>query len=439
VYRQGLAPAFPLQVGILAQTSGGSGELGSGLVIGLSVPSNSSTDDYLVNIVEGGKNYKVGDVLSYFPVIVYNGQNYLARYPDSTQLYQYSDQIYIHGTTKVQMTVDSVDPADNNKIVTLKNIQGKGINPNIRGPGIPGIAGNPPAGYGVPSVQGTPPILFRPVYIGTDLTISVSYSGGIYNIEEIVNGGSGYVPNEVITIDGTMFGGQSIINDLDLTIVSTQSGAVLSLSPPTLARGATFPSNATVFGTTDVSNLVSGGLTVDLAGTYPQPIVTSGGAEGKYLVGDVITILASGWGGQSPANDLTCVVTQTDVADGGYPITNITNVRGTPYTTYDTMEFKLPIPIKDMVYMEFTKNYGIYWPCLVQVKEIVQNGLTVSGIPYWRFVKPNEMNDIPDHLAISKMTPNTYTTFNVRLVDFTGQPLWQETPWSLELVVYSKI
>ena len=390
------------------------GQRGIGLKIDFEVPTNTTTDNYVATIFAAGVNYTIGDVLTYYP----NFEIDVSSLDPQTAY----DAQFIAGITKIMMTVSGVD--HNGGVTSLNNIQGKGI--------------HPASTYKITGVNYTSHV--SPVYIGTDLVIDVTCTGGLYNVA-IVNGGSGYMRGFKILMSGVTFGGKDLINDLDFTIDTVTRGAVISLSNPTTADS--YPSNTNPFVTTNLYNKSASGLVIDLAGTYPNPyVIIPQVRETGYLVGDLITIAGSNWGGVSPDNDLTCTVLTTDFninSQNSLPITRLTNIRGVPYTTYDTMKFILPVSLKNVVYMEFTKTAGLDAPCLIQISEIIQNGVTINGVPYWRMLQPNVNNDAPDHLSITKNYPNNYDTFNVRLVDMSGQPLWQERPWTIELVIYSQV
>ena len=82
---------------------------------------------------------------------------------------------------------------------------------------------------------------------GAVFTISIDGSGN-YGVVSVTNGGTGYEPDDTITVSGASLGGTSPAHDLTITIdnIETTSGAILhidnisvsrAVEPPTIIEG----------------------------------------------------------------------------------------------------------------------------------------------------------------------------------------------------------
>ena len=72
---------------------------------------------------------------------------------------------------------------------------------------------------------------------GAIFTISIDGIGN-YSIASITNGGSGYEPDDTITVSGASLGGTSPTHDLTITIdnIETTSGAILHIDNISVSR-----------------------------------------------------------------------------------------------------------------------------------------------------------------------------------------------------------
>ena len=121
------------------------------------------------------------------------------------------------------------------------------------------------------------------------------------------NPGSGYAPNDTITLNGQDLGGNDIEHDLTITVTSVDaSGSITAFTlGGTAASGdASFESltpSSTAFGATFFPRITGGAYNPDIdnAGT-------------GYEIGYQFTIGGEQLGGTSPANDMTITVTDVD-------------------------------------------------------------------------------------------------------------------------------
>ena len=154
--------------------------------------------------------------------------------------------------------------------------------------------------------------------IRTDANDSTG-NAGIYNVV-LNNPGTGFAPGEIITLNGSSFGGASPANDISITVLTVDSGTgveTIFVSGTAVGTDQTFTS---VSGTNVTNN--GSGATFDVTrvgGTYTIVNVNQGGIN--YNNGNILKILGTDLEGASPANDVT--VTVQAVAGG--VITGITS------------------------------------------------------------------------------------------------------------------
>ena len=138
----------------------------------------------------------------------------------------------------------------------------------------------------------------------------------------IGNPGSGYAPNDTITLLGSGLGGNDIEHDLTITVTSVDaSGSITAFTlGGTAASGdASFEAltpTSTAFGATFFPRITGGAYNPDIdnAGT-------------GYQIGYQFTIGGEQLGGTSPANDMTITVTDVDFFNGAILAVSAT---GTP-------------------------------------------------------------------------------------------------------------
>jgi hypothetical protein len=384
-----------------------------------------------ITIVEKGTGYSAGDMLTFFPIKT------PTSYDSDGKIIPSRFDTTVDGATKLTFNVKTVDATGG--ITAVNNIQGIGW-PNQENYLVtnyfkqePGIRGDITGSYRSDSV-----------YIGSDCLVDVAFSNG--PTVTIVNGGTGYEVGDLLTIEGEWFGYNNSdgLYDIKFRVAAITNGQVVSLTLPT---GVPAPDNIFLNTSPPTGYITSGNtqLDLELVGSYPDPVVYNipGSPNTGYKINDVITIPAtkpngqSQWGGTSPGNDLTIVV--QDLADTLSNFTSLGTPIGLPYSNYSEVKFKMPINIKNVVYMEWITNSKIAKPCLVRIDELMDRGFTNGKIGYWRYVIPEETNDAPDRMTIKLLYPKTYDTLTVRLLDITGAPIKQTKNWMLELVIYSQV
>ena len=195
-----------------------------------------------------------------------------------------------------------------------------------------------------------------------DTTTTPTYSA------VITNSGSGYQPTETVTIPGASLGGETLTNDLVITVQSVNaSGAIQSFTITGTAwnGNATFESisgNNTAFNATFLPK-ISGGLYA--------PEVASGGAG--YSIGNQFKILGVSLGGTSPLNDMTITVNNVNYFTGA--VTEIsasgTPVSGDSIAFYPSLSLSAPVTAEiangatlnyaaiARIRAQFTANHGL--------------------------------------------------------------------------------
>ena len=165
---------------------------------------------------------------------------------------------------------------------------------------------------------------------GSGATYTITRSGGgssAYTVTQ-TSGGSGYVATETITVDGSVLGGVSTVNDLVITVNTVDAnGTVLTSSANGTASNGYLTSRAMGDFNNKASNSGNGlevsvsrgsgvyGITVDTAGAgyYPE--------YQQFIPGNQL-------GGTTPANDLT--LTTTSLSTGVFGAVQGVSVTGTP-------------------------------------------------------------------------------------------------------------
>ena len=129
---------------------------------------------------------------------------------------------------------------------------------------------------------------------GQGVLFNVTRTGAVYTSVSLVSGGNNFLPNDTITIAGTLLGGASPANDLAIQVQTTRKvfNNITQDSSSGTGLGAKFV--VTVNNTSTTYNVT---VPVDQSGV------------GGYQVGDTITIVGTRLGGTSPANDLVLTVT----------------------------------------------------------------------------------------------------------------------------------
>jgi len=165
---------------------------------------------------------------------------------------------------------------------------------------------------------------------GSGASLSVTRTGGTgaYSIT-LFNGGSSHNPGDIITFNGTLFGGDDGVNDIVITVdgVSFGTQAVVDFTINGSPVGATGNATYTSLPVTNIAVAGSGATftIVRSGGSYSATVgVGNGGID--YLVGNRILILGTSLNGTSPSND--CTVTVTAASSGSILTATAT---GTPF------------------------------------------------------------------------------------------------------------
>ena len=167
---------------------------------------------------------------------------------------------------------------------------------------------------------------------GSGATFDVSVAGGAWTGIAINNGGSGYKPGQAVKIAGTLLGGASPLNDLNLFVDTVDgSGAITNITGDTIAGavpadGGPYTAVAT---TATAGTGLLGWVQYAPEGTeYTLFNIDNGGAG--YGVGDTVKILGNVLGGATPENDLTITVTAINGTGSGYGGVTGVSLAGTP-------------------------------------------------------------------------------------------------------------
>ena len=285
----------------------------------------------------------------------------------------------------------------------------------------------------VPYVTSVPGMIVNGGGTGCNLLVG-STMGTSYDNVAITMGGSGYIVGDILHIPGTsLAGGASPTNDFTamVTTVSRFNGTVYTITSITGTPFAAFVSSLNGYPTTSGSGA---NLTISMNNGVYSATVISGGTN--FIAGNILTIPGNLLGGLTPVNDMTCAV--NTVSNGG--ISTLGSFSTNAINNFSQIVFDLPSSIfKNVVYLEWVNSYGLQDAVFVQINEFNQAGVTSGNFQYWRYVTPNTINNVPDHMAIQLLTPNNYTKFTVTLMGSNGKPIQQVTNWTIELVVYSQV
>jgi len=148
--------------------------------------------------------------------------------------------------------------------------------------------------------------------IGFDATFDISTAGGVYTVDDIVDGGEAYEVGDRILITADLLGGISPSHDLVLVVTSVFSIGTIDAVD---IEGTAFDGTGQV---TALQPEVNGGLgfaaTFDIdysGGSYSTITVDNDGEA--YTPNDIIVIAGDSFqGGSSPTNDATVVISTVD-------------------------------------------------------------------------------------------------------------------------------
>ena len=105
----------------------------------------------------------------------------------------------------------------------------------------------------------------------------------------------------------------------------------------------------------------------------------------------------------------------------------------------NSLKFSLNRSFIDVIHVDWTFTTGLISPCYCSITELEQNGLTLNGNPYWKFLygSNSNVNAAASYLPIRPTFPRTFNTLTVQLFGQDGAPLVQRDSWSIELLIYS--
>ena len=272
---------------------------------------NPTLGQYTVVLQTAGQNFEVGDVL------IGDGQTLGGT----------------SGTNDLRITVDTVDSGggiltfsftgsafDGNAVLTNQS----GTNLNGLGTGlilnITSSAGTYSATTGVPSYDDLPP---ETPTGGTGASWDVTLTNNNYTVSK--NSGSadaGYEVGSVIRINGTVFGGASPTNDLDITVNTVDgTGGISSFTESGTGGDAVANYSAVNFTTSSIGT----GAEINIGFTGSTYTVQAPGPGSGYSQNETLTVVGTLLGGTSPANDATVTI---DSVGGSGEITGV-SITGT--------------------------------------------------------------------------------------------------------------
>ncbi len=151
---------------------------------------------------------------------------------------------------------------------------------------------------------------------------------GAYSIT-LFDGGSGFAPGEIVTWNGSLFGGVDGVNDIVIQVngVAFGTDAIVDYEFVGTPVGSTGDATYTSQSASNIPVIGTGAtFTVTRSSGNYSAVVLTGNGGADYLVGNRILISGTSLDGASPLND--CVITVTGVSSGA--ITTVT-ASGTPY------------------------------------------------------------------------------------------------------------
>ena len=107
---------------------------------------------------------------------------------------------------------------------------------------------------------------------------------------------------------------------------------------------------------------------------------------------------------------------------------------------FSNIKFQLPRSFIDVIHVDWIFVSGLASSCFCSITELEQNGITLDGIPYWKYLHTSGTirNPSSDILPVKRGFPRTFNTLNVSLMDSSGYLINQTDPnWSIELIVFS--
>jgi len=238
----------------------------------------------------------------------------------------------------------------------------------------------------------------------------------------VVNGGSGYQPNDTITILGSELGGTTPSNNLIITVTSVNAqGGIQAFSVAGTAWNGNaqffnIGPNPVAFNATFLPRIVSGAY---------SPTVTSGGTG--YSIGYQFRIVGTTLGGSSPANDM--IITVSNINDSG-AITEVT-ATGTPLTG-DTIAFFPSISLTTNTTQSLPASTTLNYSAIAKIRALftgnhglvpgdtILTAITSAGTNHTLAAGPFFVDDVP---ALNELiyTARSTGTISVSPLAITGK------------------
>ena len=288
---------------------------------------------------------------------------------------------------------------------------------------------------------------------GSGLTLDITYniqadtySAVIKNPGSANYGGDGTQNIDSVTVDGFAIGGISSTNDLNVSLTVSNSvptaGNILAIT--SITGNSPNPMSLTASGRT--ANVGTATIGIDCTWVpgspghtlFFPPSTPTYQTGNTWTISDFLSILPASVKFISNSPLLFPITTvSTSIGTG---ISLLKNFSSNALNNYSQIKFDLPSSVfKNVVYMDWVNSFGLQMPAFLNIDEFKQSSVTTKNLPYWRFVTPNTMNNVPDHISVKFLTPDNYNKFTVKLMGSDGQLINQPAHWGIELIVYSQV
>lgn len=326
----------------------------------------------------------------------------------STQDYKVNDKLRVVGSA-----LGGVDDTNDLDIV----ISSVGDSGNITGFNISGTAPNADFEYIDPDTTTSGS--------GTNATFNVRRQGLVYSAQ-LINAGSGYLPNDTITVLGSDLGGADSTNDCTITVSTVDAGGeILTFNVVGTAKNEDLETGLNTSPTT----VVGFGASFDVdqsAGAYVVSINQAG--EG-YTANQEIIIEGTTLNGVTPDNDLTITITTVD-GSGAITAVSSSGTASTDVASFTDVVPQLKIPSGTGASFNVVRNSGAYETITVSnggTSFDVGNRLVISGDDLGGSLNLNDLtltiteidsdgsvvNFTSEGLAATGTTLNLYSTVTI--------------------------
>ena len=191
---------------------------------------------------------------------------------------------------------------------------------------------------------------------GVDATLNVRRQGVVYSAQ-LINAGTGYLPNDTITVLGSDLGGTDVVNDCTITVTTVDTGGEIL----TFAVTGTARNENTEIGLNKAPQAVVGfGATFDVdqsAGSYTVNVNQAGE---DYSADQEILIEGTSLNGASPDNDLTITITSVDGSTGAITGFTFSGTASTDVASFTDVVPLLKVPAGTGASFTIVRNAGVY-------------------------------------------------------------------------------